>query len=104
VVGKCDKEKHGTEIKFYADGSIFTEGTKFSYDTILDRLRHAAYLTKGVRTTLINEANGNRDQAAKILGLSRPTFFRKAKELGLVRERIKEAKSSLNASDGDARL
>ena len=60
VVGKCDKEKHGTEIKFYADGSIFTEGTKFSYDTILDRLRHAAYLTKGVRTTLINEANGKK--------------------------------------------
>lgn len=60
VVGKCDREKHGTEITFYADGSIFTEGTEFNYDTILDRLRHAAYLTKGVRTTLINHKNGKK--------------------------------------------
>lgn len=60
VIGKCDKEKHGTEITFYADGTIFTEGTTFNYDTILDRLRHAAYLTKGVRTTLINHSNGKR--------------------------------------------
>ncbi len=60
VVGKCDKEKHGTEITFYPDASIFTESVNFSYDTILDRLRHAAYLTKGVRTTLINYANGKK--------------------------------------------
>jgi len=60
VVGKCDKAKHGTEITFYPDASIFTESTQFSYDTILDRLRHAAYLTKGVRTTLINQATGRK--------------------------------------------
>lgn len=60
VVGACDKNKHGTDITFYPDETIFTESTTFSYDTILDRLRHAAYLTKGVRTTLINEANGKK--------------------------------------------
>lgn len=60
VIGKCDKDKHGTEITFYPDASIFTETTAFNYDTILDRLRHAAYLTKGIRTTLINEANGRK--------------------------------------------
>lgn len=60
VIGKCDKAKHGTEITFYPDSSIFTESTSFNYDTILDRLRHAAYLTKGVRTTLINHANGRK--------------------------------------------
>ncbi|MBP7858036.1 DNA topoisomerase IV subunit B, partial [Candidatus Saccharibacteria bacterium] len=60
AVDTCPKDKHGTEITFYADDTIFTEGTSFSYDTILDRLRHAAYLTKGVRTTLINHANGKR--------------------------------------------
>lgn len=60
VVGKCDKDKHGTEITFYPDASIFTETIAFSYDTILDRLRHAAYLTKGIRTTLINEVTGRR--------------------------------------------
>jgi len=31
------------------------------------------------------EANGDRDEAARILGMSRATFFRRAKELGLVR-------------------
>jgi DNA gyrase subunit B len=56
VVGKSPADRpHGTEITFYPDETIFTETQAFSYDTILDRLRHSAYLTKGVRTTLINE-------------------------------------------------
>ncbi len=55
IVG--DSDQTGTDITFYPDASIFKETTSFSYDTILDRLRHAAYLTKGIRTTLINEAN-----------------------------------------------
>ena len=57
VIGKTDKT--GTEITFYADETIF-ESTKFNYDTILDRLRHAAYLTKGVRTSLEDEKTGQR--------------------------------------------
>ena len=40
--------------------TIFTETIQFSYETILDRLRHAAYLTKGVRTTLINHSTGRK--------------------------------------------
>src|SRR4051812_24191543 len=54
-IGKTDE--HGTEITFYADDSIF-ESVKFNYDTILDRLRHAAYLTKGIHTSLEDEATG----------------------------------------------
>jgi len=62
VVGKSPADRpHGTEITFYPDDTIFKEGTTFSYNTILDRLRHAAYLTKGVRTTLINHATGQRN-------------------------------------------
>src|SRR6195952_1151012 len=61
MVGKSSADRpHGTEITFYPDESIFKESIEFSYDTILDRLRHAAYLTKGVRTTLINHANGKK--------------------------------------------
>ncbi|HJQ07855.1 MAG TPA: DNA topoisomerase (ATP-hydrolyzing) subunit B [Candidatus Saccharimonadales bacterium] len=52
AVGKSDRQ--GTEITFYPDGSIF-ETTKFNYETILDRLRHAAYLTKGIRTSIKDE-------------------------------------------------
>lgn len=59
-VEKCPADMHGTEITFYADDTIFTEGTTFNYETILDRLRHAAYLTKGIRTTLISHKTGKK--------------------------------------------
>lgn len=39
----------------------------------------------------IIRANGNRTEAAKQLGISRATFFRRAKELGLVRPRSSES-------------
>lgn len=58
VVGKTDRT--GTEISFWPDATIFKETQEFSYSTILDRLRHAAYLTKGVRTNLEDESTGKR--------------------------------------------
>jgi DNA gyrase subunit B len=57
VVGKTDKT--GTEITFYPDDTIF-ETTVINYDTVLDRLRHAAYLTKGIRTSIEDERTGKR--------------------------------------------
>ena len=57
VIGKS--KNTGTTIEFYPDETIF-ETTKFNYDTILDRLRHAAYLTKGIRTSLADERTGKR--------------------------------------------
>jgi DNA gyrase subunit B len=59
VVGKTTET--GTEIVFYPDDSIF-ETIKFNYDTILDRLRHSAYLTKGIRTSLENEKTGDKEE------------------------------------------
>jgi DNA gyrase subunit B len=49
AIGKTDRT--GTEITFYADDTIF-ESIIFNYETILDRLRHAAYLTKGLHTSV----------------------------------------------------
>jgi DNA gyrase subunit B len=57
VVGKTTKT--GTEIVFYPDETIF-ETVEINYTTVLDRLRHAAYLTKGIRTNLTDERNGKR--------------------------------------------
>lgn len=57
VVGKTDRT--GTELVFYPDDTIF-ETVKFNYDTITDRLRHQAYLTKGVRTSISDERTGKR--------------------------------------------
>jgi DNA gyrase subunit B len=56
-IGKT--KKTGTEITFYADDEIF-QTIEYNYETILDRLRHAAYLTKGIHTSLEHEASGKR--------------------------------------------
>jgi DNA gyrase subunit B len=52
-------EGTGTAITFYPDGSIF-ETTTFNFQTILEYLRHQAYLTKGIRVKAVNEATGER--------------------------------------------
>lgn len=57
VIGKTDKR--GTVITFYPDETIF-ETVTINYETVLDRLRHAAYLTKGIKTSLSDERNGKR--------------------------------------------
>lgn len=57
VVGKA--EGTGTTIRFYPDETIF-ETIEFNYNTILERLRHEAYLTKGVHTKLTDERSGKR--------------------------------------------
>ncbi len=57
VTGKTDKT--GTEITFYPDETIF-QSISFNYDTILDRLRHAAYLTKGIKTSLYDQKNNQK--------------------------------------------
>lgn len=57
VTGKT--KQTGTTIRFKPDETIF-ETVKFSYNTILDYLRHQAYLTKGVRVRLIDEKHDKR--------------------------------------------
>ena len=57
VVGKASDT--GTELTFYPDDTIF-ETVELNYDTILDKLRHQAYLTKGVKTSIVNEKTGER--------------------------------------------
>src|SRR5690606_29101392 len=53
-------DKTGTSITFYPDPSIFKETTKFEFDWVVDYLRHQAYLTKGVKTTVVDERSGQR--------------------------------------------
>ena len=51
VIGECGEDKHGTKVTFWPDGSIFEE-TVFDYDTLKQRLRETAFLTKGLRIVL----------------------------------------------------
>ncbi len=54
-----ESKRSGTVITFYPDAKIF-ETVNFSFDVILDRLRHQAYLTKGVRTGIVDETKDRR--------------------------------------------
>ena len=51
VIGKCSAEKHGTKVTFLPDPTIFEE-TVYDYDTLKQRLRETAFLTKGLRIVL----------------------------------------------------
>ena len=57
VVGECEPEKTGTQVTFSPDGSIFEE-TVYDYDTLKQRLREMAFLTKGIKIRLIDERSG----------------------------------------------
>jgi DNA gyrase subunit B len=52
VVG--DTNEHGTTVTFKPDEEIFGN-TKFSFDTLANRLRELAFLNPGVRITIIDE-------------------------------------------------
>ncbi|MCL1839878.1 type IIA DNA topoisomerase subunit B [Candidatus Saccharibacteria bacterium] len=54
-------ENTGTAITFYPDPTIFKETVEFDYDWVVNYLRHQAYLTKGVLTTVYDERTGKRD-------------------------------------------
>ena len=51
MIGTCDKELHGTKVHFLPDDTIFEE-TVYDYDTLKQRLRETAFLTKGLRIVL----------------------------------------------------
>ena len=55
----AETNKTGTVITFYADTTIF-ESTEWDYEWVVDYLRHQAYLTKGLKTYVLDERTGNR--------------------------------------------
>ena len=54
VVGECDPEVSGTKVTFLPDKEIFEE-TVFDYDTLKQRFKEMAFLTKGLRIVLRDE-------------------------------------------------
>ena len=51
VVGECDIETTGTKVTFLPDKEIFEE-TVFDFDTLKQRFREMAFLTKGLRIVI----------------------------------------------------
>lgn len=54
VIGECDLEKTGTMVTFLPDKTIFEE-TVFDYDTLQQRFREMAFLTKGLKIIIRDE-------------------------------------------------
>ena len=60
VISECSEDKHGTKVTFLPDPTIFEE-TVYDYDTLKQRLRETAFLTKGLRITLTDK-RGEQDR------------------------------------------
>ena len=54
VVGDCSPEESGTKVTFLPDKEIFEE-TVFDYNTLKQRFREMAFLTKGLHIELVDE-------------------------------------------------
>ncbi|MBQ4046350.1 MAG: DNA topoisomerase IV subunit B, partial [Lachnospiraceae bacterium] len=52
-IGTCGPEEHGSTVTFLPDHEIFDE-TIFDYDILKTRFRETAFLTKGLKITLID--------------------------------------------------
>ena len=51
MIGSCEPERTGTKVTFYPDAEIFDD-IIFDYDTLKQRFREMAFLTKGLRIVL----------------------------------------------------
>ena len=56
ISGVCEPEKTGTKVTFQPDDTIFEE-TEYDFDTLKQRLRETAFLTKGLHIMLRDERN-----------------------------------------------
>jgi DNA gyrase subunit B len=59
VIGETDTR--GTEVTFLPDTTIFTE-TVYSYDIIATRMRELSYLNKGIKITLLDLRETEKDE------------------------------------------
>jgi len=60
TVGKTDKNDTGTEVTFIPDETIFST-VKFEFSILQARLREIAFLNKGLRINLKEEATGKKE-------------------------------------------
>ncbi len=56
AIGKCDKNESGSKTTFKFDPEIFKEpGIDFKYETLLQRFREMAFVTRGVTIHFVDE-------------------------------------------------
>ncbi len=55
VIGKAKAEEHGTRTTFKYDPTIFTEALEFRFDTLVQRFREMAFVTRGITIYFLDE-------------------------------------------------
>ncbi len=55
LLGKVDKEETGTKQTFKYDKQIFTEDIEYRFDTLVQRFREMAFVTRGVTIRFVDE-------------------------------------------------
>lgn len=58
LIKGAETEETGTNITFWPDPAIFTEGVEFDYDTLRTRFQQMAFLNKGLSIELFDEREG----------------------------------------------
>ncbi len=71
-IGKCHGS--GTAITFEPDAEIFPK-IEFDWNRILDHIRQQAYLTKGIRVTVIDQSKGEKAKDGSLLQSSYTFYF-----------------------------
>ncbi|NOZ72634.1 MAG: DNA topoisomerase (ATP-hydrolyzing) subunit B [Chloroflexi bacterium] len=55
VIGKTRKDDTGTEQRFLFDDTIFDPDTEYRFDTLVQRIREMAFLSRGLKIRLVDE-------------------------------------------------
>ena len=61
VIGECEADRHGTEVRFLPDPEIFEE-TVYDFDTLRIRLQETAFLTKALKIILRDERGDKKEK------------------------------------------
>ena len=61
VVGTCEEDKHGTEVRFLPDPQIFEE-TVYDFEILRMRLQETAFLTKNLKIVLIDDREEKKEK------------------------------------------
>jgi DNA gyrase subunit B len=56
-IGKAEKDENGTKQTFKFDKQIFTEDIDYRFDTLVQRFREMAFVTRGVTIKFVDERN-----------------------------------------------
>ncbi|MHC1785296.1 MAG: DNA topoisomerase (ATP-hydrolyzing) subunit B [Anaerolineaceae bacterium] len=54
-IGKCKPDETGTKTTFRFDNEIFKEEIEYRFDTLIQRFREMAFVTRGVRICILDE-------------------------------------------------